>query len=124
MTPPTAAPLNLDAAFDTFHDHWSPRIAAELNGQKVLLAKALGEFDWHHHEHEDELFLVHKGTLHIDFRDRTVTLNPGDMLLIPRGTEHRPRAEEEAHILLFEPVSTRNTGNTRTENTVDTPPHI
>jgi mannose-6-phosphate isomerase-like protein (cupin superfamily) len=90
---------------------WRPRVVAELNGQEVKLVKVRGEFVWHHHEVEDELFLVLRGSLRIEFRDATVTLGPGEMLVVPRGVEHRPVAEEEAEVLLFEPAATRNTGN-------------
>lgn len=136
MTPvpdESVQPINLTQAFATINDYWSPRIAAELNGQKVILAKGKGSFDWHHHEDEDELFLIHAGTLHIDFdKDndgnarRTVTLDRGDMLLIPKGVEHRPRvsAGEEAHLVLFEPMTTLNTGSVRSENTVDAPARL
>ena len=109
-------PINLSAAFDSFTDHWRPRLAAELNGQEVKLAKLKGEFVWHSHEHEDELFLVWKGRLRIEFRDRSVELVPGEMLVVPRGTEHRPVAEQEAEVLLFEPAGVRNTGNVEDEN--------
>lgn len=128
-------PLNLTEAFKTINDHWSPRIAAELNGQKVILAKAKGVFDWHHHADEDELFLVHAGTLLIDFRDphgvvTPITLEQGEMLTIPRGTEHRPRTArgadgyEEAHLVLFEPMSTVNTGGVESERTVREVPRL
>jgi mannose-6-phosphate isomerase-like protein (cupin superfamily) len=103
--------VNLAEAFATFHEHWSPRIAGELNGQHVRLVKLLGEFVWHHHDHEDEMFLVVKGRLRLEFRDRDVWLAEGEFLVVPRGVEHRPVADEEAHVLLFEPASTRNTGN-------------
>ena len=103
--------VNLAEAFSTFHEHWSPRIAGELNGQHVRLVKLLGEFVWHHHDHEDEMFLVVKGRLRLEFRDRDVWLEEGEFLVVPRGVEHRPVADEEAHVLLFEPASTRNTGN-------------
>lgn len=106
-----AEKVNLDAAFATFSEHWSPRIAGELNGQKVVLAKLKGAFVWHYHEHEDELFLVHKGRFVMEFRDRTVELAAGDFLIVPRGVEHRPVAEEECEIVLFEPVGTLNTGS-------------
>jgi len=93
------------------HDHWRPQVAAELNGQVVRLVKVLGEFVWHHHDHEDELFYVIDGTLRMDFRDCSVTLNAGEMLVVPRGVEHRPVAEREVALMLFEPAETRNTGN-------------
>lgn len=93
------------------HEHWRPQVVAQLNGQVVRLAKVLGEFIWHQHEHEDELFYVVDGTLRLEFRDRSVTLNAGEMLVVPRGVEHRPVAEQEVSLLLFEPAETRNTGN-------------
>ena len=97
--------------FSLITEHFRPKVVAELNGQEVKLVKVRGEFVWHHHEAEDELFLVVRGSLRIDFRDRAVSLGPGDMLVVPRGVEHRPVAEEETEILLFEPAATRNTGN-------------
>jgi mannose-6-phosphate isomerase-like protein (cupin superfamily) len=92
-------------------EHFRPKVIAELNGQEVKAVKVKGEFVWHHHAHEDELFLILKGQLRIDFRDRSVTLGPGEMLVVPRGVEHRPVAAEEVELLLFEPAATRNTGN-------------
>ncbi len=106
--------------FAAFSEHWAPRIIGELNGQHVKVAKAQGEFIWHHHEHEDELFYVVKGRLTMRFRDREEILNPGDMIIVPRGVEHQPYAEEEVWVMLFEPASTLNTGNVRNERTVDT----
>ena len=102
-----------------FHDHWNPRIVGELNGQHVKLVKFLGEFIWHQHDREDELFLVVRGRLRMEFRDRLVWLEPGEFLIVPRGVEHRPVADEEVHVLLFEPASTLNTGNVRNERTVE-----
>lgn len=96
---------------------WVPKIIAELNGQHVKLAKLKGEFVWHHHEREDELFLVLRGRLRIQFRDRDVVLDEGECLVVPRGVEHRPVADAEVHVLLFEPASTLNTGNVRNERT-------
>ena len=96
----------------------------ELNGQHVKLAKAKGDFVWHHHENEDELFLVLDGTLRLEFRDGAVTLGPGELYIVPRGVEHRPVASGEVHLLLFEPVSTLNTGNVRNERTVEHPRRI
>ncbi|HEX2079538.1 MAG TPA: cupin domain-containing protein [Longimicrobium sp.] len=93
-----------------FSDHWNPRIVGELNGQQVKLAKLQGEFVWHDHANEDELFLVLKGRLRMEFRGRIVELAEGEMLIVPRGVKHRPVAEEEVHVLLFEPASTRHTG--------------
>jgi mannose-6-phosphate isomerase-like protein (cupin superfamily) len=108
---------NIHEKLNSFHDHWNPRIIAELNGQHVKAAKLKGEFVWHHHDHEDELFLVVKGALKMEFRDRTEILNAGDYIVVPRGVEHRPVADEEVEILLFEPASTLNTGNTESELT-------
>ena len=102
-----------------FTDHWSPKIVGELNGQQVKLVKFQGPFVWHHHENEDELFLVVKGRFRTEFRDRHVWLEEGEFLIVPRGVEHRPVAEEEAHVLLFEPGSTLNTGNVRDERTLE-----
>ena len=101
-----------------FNDHWSPRIAGELNGQHVKLVKLLGEFVWHKHDQEDELFLVVHGRFRMEFRDRQVWLEEGEFLIIPRGVEHRPVADEEAHVLLFEPAGTLNTGDVGDERTV------
>ncbi len=94
-----------------FSSHWDPKIVAELNGQHVKLAKIKGEFVWHRHEHEDELFLVVRGGFTMEYRDRTVELREGDMIVVPRGVEHRPVAAEECCILLFEPAGTVNTGD-------------
>lgn len=116
--------ISLDEKFATFREPWSPRIIGELNGQHVKVVRVLGAFDWHHHEHEDELFLVHRGSFDMEFRDRTVHLVAGDMLIVPRGVEHRPVATEEAEVVLFEPAATLNTGNVRTERTVDAPPRL
>jgi mannose-6-phosphate isomerase-like protein (cupin superfamily) len=102
-----------------FHDHWHPRIVAELNGQQVRLVKVQGTFPWHHHEAEDELFLVLAGRLRMDFRDRQVWLEAGEMIVVPRGVEHRPHADEEVSMMLFEPASTLNTGSERNERTVE-----
>jgi mannose-6-phosphate isomerase-like protein (cupin superfamily) len=110
--------INLNEKFSQFSDYWNPRILGELNGQLVKAAKLKGEFIWHHHEQEDELFLVTKGKLKMEFRDKTVELNPGEMIIVPRGIEHRPVAEEEVELLLFEPASTLNTGNVENERTV------
>ena len=111
--------VNLDAAFDSFDERWSPRLAAELNGQAVKLAKLEGEFVWHHHDDADELFLVTSGELRIEFRERDdVTLGEGELLVVPAGVEHRPVADEgEVEVLLFEPSETRNTGNVEGEET-------
>lgn len=109
--------INLDGKLSQFTDCWNPRIIAELNGQHVKLAKLQGEFIWHHHEHEDELFLVLRGTLRMQFRDREVAIRPGECIVVPRGVEHRPVADQEVHVMLFEPASTLNTGNLRNERT-------
>jgi mannose-6-phosphate isomerase-like protein (cupin superfamily) len=103
--------LTLSEKLAEITEHWRPKVVAELNGQEVKLVKVKGEFVWHHHEAEDELFLVLRGVLRIEFRDRVVTLEPGEMLVVPRGVEHRPVADEEVELLLFEPAATRNTGN-------------
>ena len=110
--------VNVLEKLATFKDHWNPRIIAELNGQQVKLVKLKGVFLWHHHEHEDELFLVVKGRFRMEFRDRQVCLEEGELLVVPRGVEHRPVADEEAHVLLFEPAGTLNTGNVSNERTV------
>jgi mannose-6-phosphate isomerase-like protein (cupin superfamily) len=111
--------VNLARAFSRFDETWSPRIAGELNGQYVKLAKLKGEFVWHHHQAEDEMFLVVKGRLTLRLRDRDVLLEEGEFTIVPRGVEHCPVAEEEVHVLLFEPQSTLHTGNVRTGRTVD-----
>lgn len=110
--------VNLAEKFSLFHEHWTPKIVGELNNQQVKLAKLLGEFVWHQHEHEDELFLVVKGTLHIQFRDREVTLQEGEFLIVPKGVEHKPVAPEEVHVLLFEPATTQHTGDVESDLTV------
>jgi mannose-6-phosphate isomerase-like protein (cupin superfamily) len=109
--------INLLEKFGLFSEHWSPKIVGELNGQQVKLAKLKGEFIFHQHENEDELFLVIKGILKMEFRDKTVELNEGEVLIVPRGVEHKPVADEEAWLLLFEPASTLNTGNLVNERT-------
>ena len=109
--------INLSDKLSQFTDHWNPRIVAELNGQHVKLTKLKGEFVWHHHEAEDELFLIIRGRLRMQLRDGEVVVGPGEAIVIPRGVEHRPVADEEVHLLLFEPASTLNTGNVRDERT-------
>lgn len=111
--------INLEEKLSSFSEHWSPRIIGELNGQLVKLAKIQGEFVWHSHAEEDELFMVLKGKLIMELRDKTIEAGPGELIIIPRGTEHLPRTKdgEEAHILLFEPSSTLNTGNQDNERT-------
>ena len=110
--------VNLAHKFSLFQDYWSPKIAGELNDSYVKLAKLKGEFVWHHHEVEDELFLVVKGKLLIKLRDQDIWLEEGEFLIIPRGVEHLPIAEEEAHVMLLEPKSTLNTGDVQNERTV------
>ena len=127
--------INLREKFSLINDHWQPHIAGKLNGQYVKLGKFKGPFTWHHHEHEDELFLVVKGRFRMEYREaavspqdeaagepaieeRAIWLEEGEMIIVPRGVEHRPVADEEAHVLLFEPVSTLNTGNIEDEFTV------
>jgi len=116
--------IDLREKFAAIDEHWSPRIVAELNGQHVKLVKFRGEFVWHHHDHEDELFLVHRGRFRMEFRDRTVDLGPGEMIVVPRGVEHRPVADHEVEVVLFEPAGTLNTGNVIGERTVHEPARI
>jgi mannose-6-phosphate isomerase-like protein (cupin superfamily) len=111
--------VNLADKFSRIIDAWKPGVVGELNGQMVKLVKFRGEFVWHKHEAEDEFFLVVRGRFRMEFRDRYVWLKTGECLVVPRGVEHRPVAEEEAHVLLFEPASTLNTGDVRTERTVE-----
>jgi mannose-6-phosphate isomerase-like protein (cupin superfamily) len=106
---------NLDESFARITEHWRPKVVASLNGQEVRLVKVQGEFPWHHHDEQDELFLVWKGRFRVEFRDRVVELKPGELIMVPRGTEHRTAADEEAEVLLFEPADTRNTGNVISE---------
>ena len=110
-------PVNLAEKFALIEDYWSPHIAGELNDSYVKLAKLKGEFVWHHHEQEDEMFLVVRGTLCIQLRDRDLWLREGEFAVIPRGVEHRPVASEEVHVLLLEPKTTVNTGNIQNERT-------
>lgn len=117
--------INLAKKFEKFNEHWSPKIIGELNDQFIKIAKVKGDFVWHHHELEDELFMVLKGTLFIDFRDRTETICPGEIIIVPKGVEHRPRTNgEEVHIMLIEPKSTLNTGNVINEKTKADPDRI
>ena len=106
-----------------FHDHWNPRIVGQLNGQQVKLVKTLGEFEWHFHKDEDEMFFVIKGELEMHLKDHTLTIGEGEFIIIPRGAEHKPVALEEVHIMLFEPETTSNTGNIsnseRTRSNID-----
>ncbi len=109
--------INLIEKFSQFHSLWDPKIIGELNNQQVKLIKFKGEFDWHQHDNEDELFLVIKGKFEMQFRDKAITLNENEVIIVPRGVEHCPRADDEVHVLLFEPASTLNTGNVTTEKT-------
>lgn len=115
--------VNLNEKLGMFSDHWHPRVVGELNGQHVKLVKFQGEFVWHHHEHEDEMFLVVRGSFRMDWRnnseERSLPLEEGEFVIVPRGVEHRPVATEEVHVLLFEPAGTLNTGNVRDVKTVD-----
>ncbi len=110
--------VNLAHKFSLFEDHWSPKIAGEINDSYLKLVKFKGEFVWHHHEEEDELFLVVKGRFLVKLRDRDIWLEEGEFVIVPRGVEHKPIAEEEALVLLLEPKSTLNTGNVQDEKTV------
>jgi mannose-6-phosphate isomerase-like protein (cupin superfamily) len=123
---PSATPdkVNLDEQIALIPQHWHPRIVGELNGQHVKLARLHGEFIWHHHETQDELFLVLKGTLRMRLRGGDVSINEGEFLIVPRGVEHQPVADEEVHVLLFEPAGTLNTGNVRNELTVENPARV
>lgn len=109
--------IDLDRAFARISTFWDPHVVGELNGQWVKCAKLRGEFVWHHHEHEDELFLVHRGSLAIHLRDRILKLGPGQFCIVPRGVEHKPVADDVVEVVLFEPASTLNTGNVRDERT-------
>ena len=112
--------INLARALEQFSDHWSPRIIAELNGQQIKLAKFIGAFDWHSHADEDEMFLVLEGSFVMEFRDKRVELKAGEMLVVPRGVEHRPVAEEECSVMLVEPVGLVNTGDAETSEKTTT----
>ena len=111
--------VNLAEKLARVSEHWSPKIVGELNGQMVKLVKFLGPFVWHHHEHEDELFYVVKGRFRMEFRDRTLDIAAGEFLVVPRGVEHRPVADEEVEVMLFEPASILNTGNVRNDRTIE-----
>jgi mannose-6-phosphate isomerase-like protein (cupin superfamily) len=117
--------INLNEKLALINEHWKPHIVGDLNSQQVKLVKFQGPFTWHHHDHEDELFLVVKGRFRMEYREgdeaapeRTIWLEPGELVIVPRGVEHRPVADEEAHVLLFEPATTLNTGNVENELTV------
>jgi mannose-6-phosphate isomerase-like protein (cupin superfamily) len=120
--------INLNQKLSLIDDHWNPRIAAELNGQYVKLVKFQGPFTWHHHDSEDELFMVAKGRFRMEYREadteESVWIEEGEMIVVPRGIEHRPVADEECEVMLFEPVSTLNTGNTENELTRKQLSHI
>ena len=111
--------ISLARQLSDFDETWSPRIVGELNGQLVKIAKIQGEFVWHHHDAEDEFFLVLKGRMRIHLRDRVVSLNEGECFIVPRGVEHKPEADDTCHILLFEPATTRNTGNVTNDRTIE-----
>ncbi|MFY9243911.1 MAG: cupin domain-containing protein [Polaribacter sp.] len=111
--------INIQEKFKLFSEHWTPKKVGELNGQQVLLAKLKGEFIWHSHEHEDEFFLVIKGTLQIELREKTITLKEGEFYIVPKGVEHKPNAKEEVHVLLFEPLSIKHTGDIMADITVE-----
>jgi mannose-6-phosphate isomerase-like protein (cupin superfamily) len=103
--------INISEKFSLFSEQWRPKVVAQLNGQELKLVKFKGEFLWHHHQNEDELFLVWRGSFRVEFRDRTVPLGEGECIVVPRGVEHRTVADEEVEVLIFEPAATRNTGN-------------
>ena len=115
--------VNLLEKFSLFNEHWNPKVAGDLNGQQVKLVKFEGEFVWHKHDNEDELFLVVKGSFRMELRDKTIELKEGEFLIVPRGVEHRPVADKEVWVLLFEPATTLNTGNViddKTKTTLET----
>ncbi len=111
--------INIQDKFKLFSDFWSPKKVGELNGQQVLLAKLKGEFVFHKHDNEDELFMVIKGILEIEFRNKTITLKEGEFYIVPKGVEHKPIAKEEVHIILFEPLGIKHTGNVISDITIE-----
>ena len=111
--------INLKKKFNLFNDYWNPKIIGEMNDQDIKIAKVKGEFIWHNHKNEDELFLIIKGTLKIKFSNKTVELNEGEMLIIPKGVEHKPVAKNEVWLLLFEPNTTKHTGEIKNDITID-----
>ena len=111
--------INIQDKFDLFSDLWSPKRIGQLNGQQILLAKIQGEFVFHRHDDEDELFMVIKGQLQLDFRDHSVIVKPGEFCTVPKGVEHKPVAKEETHLLLFEPLSTKHTGDVLADITLE-----
>ena len=116
--------VNLAEKLSAVNEYWQPKIVGELNGQHVKIAKLKGSFAWHHHDNEDELFLVVKGKLKIHLKDKTVMLEEGEFFIVPKGVEHKPAADEEVQLVLFEPAGTLNTGNIRNEMTVEDPEKI
>jgi mannose-6-phosphate isomerase-like protein (cupin superfamily) len=111
--------VNLAAKLATFSERWSPKVVGELNGQMVKVVKFLGPFVWHHHDDEDEMFYVIRGWFRMEFRDRAVDVAQGEFIIVPRGVEHRPVADQEVEVMLFEPATTLNTGNVRNERTIE-----
>lgn len=113
--------INIEQKFELIQDYWSPKIIGELNGQHVKLAKIKGDFIWHHHDHEDEMFMVIKGKLIMELRDKTITAEKGEIIIVPKGVEHLPKTEanQEVWIMLFEPASTVNTGKLKNDRTVE-----
>ena len=111
--------INIQEKFKLFSKHWSPKKIGELNGQQILLAKLKGEFVFHKHDNEDELFMVKKGVLEMHLRDEIITINEGEFYIVPKNVDHKPVAKEEVHILLFEPLSTKHTGDVKADITVD-----
>ncbi len=109
--------INIKDKLKLIDEYWSPKIAGELNGQFVKLVKFKGEFTWHHHDNEDEMFLVIKGKFNMELKDKSIEINEGEYIIIPKGVEHKPVADEEVHVMLFEPASTLNTGNVKNEFT-------
>lgn len=108
------AKVNLESKLSQFTEHWQPRTVAQFNGHDIMVVKAKGEFVWHSHDDTDDLFLVLKGNLKIELRDKTIELGPGELFVVPKGVEHRPVADDEVHVMLIEPMGTPNTGNTET----------
>ena len=124
MSKENKEPINLLEKLSNIDTYWDPKIIGELNNQQVKLVKFKGEFDWHKHDNEDELFLVIKGKFEMQFRDKTLTIRENELIIVPRGTEHCPKADEEVHILLFEPRGLLNTGNIKSDKTVTNPEKI
>jgi len=116
--------INITEKLSLFNTYWDPKIIGELNDQHVKLVKFAGEFDWHKHDNEDELFLVISGNLDMQFRDKTINLSENELIIVPRGIEHCPKAEKEVHVLLFEPATTKNTGDIISDKTVISPEKI